>query len=123
MSALQKWSKIIICQNRALIRGKIEGDIFANEKIAVDDLRSFYAEYIEEKYEDEELFASLMPPGFSLMNMEIQNAMKELIEIRAKELIEEEGEKLVYEAICTDREMFYQAKELVIKFDRQINNL
>ena len=107
---------------RALIRGKLERDIFANEKIAIDDLRALYADYLEEQLDKSKHLRYLPYYEDEEYNQAVE-LVKEISAVMEKELFEGAGSSTLYRVLCTDRDAFYLARELAEKFDKQIDLL
>ncbi len=107
---------------RALVRGKLEKEIFANEKIAIDELRELYANYFEENLKVSDQWAKMHQiddPEYNEL-FELRQEGRLLME---KELFDGKGGHTVYRVLCNGRSAFYMARELAIKFDKQIDLL
>ena len=122
ISGLVKGLEEFYIPERALVRGKLEKDIFANEEIMIDELREFYLEYLDEQLEKEKkLFANM--PGGGFVDEELKEMVSDVMILMKEEIVESEGMDNVLQALHTDKEMFYQAKWLAERFDKQIDGL
>ncbi|MEO1257755.1 MAG: hypothetical protein AAFZ15_03130 [Bacteroidota bacterium] len=107
---------------RALIRGKLEKELSTQEKITVDELRDLYADFLEENIDEEQEWQNLQR-DFGFFAVDLLEIMHEFNSLMTKEIFNGKGTRYVRMALNTNREAFYQARELAEKLDPQIDLL